>query len=195
MKTIGALMGDREMYHVAADMTVREVAAYMTERRVGAVAVLDGTRLAGIVSERDIMGRVVARSANPDETRVGDVMTRELVVAHAGGSEDLFTIDLGLRGVFVERPEPLPIGETLDLRFRIPGNELPVEARCRVAWWHPRDMELTSKTLPSGVGLEFVEIDGAGARRVRAYLSEYLRRHPRERRFHRRPEGEEEDET
>lgn len=88
MKTIGALVGGREVYHVVADMTVREVAAYMTERRVGAVAVLEGTRLAGIVSERDIMGRVVARSANPDETRVGDVMTRELVVAHAGDTHD-----------------------------------------------------------------------------------------------------------
>jgi len=88
MKTIGALVGDRELYHVVSDMTVREVAAYMTERRVGAVAVLEGTRLAGIVSERDIMGRVVARSANPDTTRVKDVMTRELVVAHAGDTHE-----------------------------------------------------------------------------------------------------------
>jgi CBS domain-containing protein len=88
MKTIGALVGDRELYHVVADMTVREVAAYMTERRVGAVAVLEGTRLAGIVSERDIMVRVVARSASPDATRVEDVMTRELVVAHAADTHD-----------------------------------------------------------------------------------------------------------
>ena len=88
MKTIGALVGGRELYHVVPDMTVREVAAYMTERRVGAVAVLEGTRLAGIVSERDIMGRVVARSASPDTTRVRDVMTRELVVAHAGDTHE-----------------------------------------------------------------------------------------------------------
>ncbi len=88
MKTIGALVGDRELYHVSADMTVREVAAYMTERRVGAVAVLEGTRLAGIVSERDIMGRVVARSLDPDQTRVGDVMTRDLVVAHSPESHE-----------------------------------------------------------------------------------------------------------
>ena len=88
MKTIGGLLGGREVYHVVADMTVREVAAYMTERRVGAVAVLDGTRLAGIVSERDIMGRVVARSKDPDATRVADVMTRELVVAHTGDTHD-----------------------------------------------------------------------------------------------------------
>ena len=127
--------------------------------------------------------------------RIRITFIQKATLTRAGGSEELFTIDLGLRGVFVERAEPLPIGETVDVSFRLPGNELPVAARCRVAWWHPRDMVLTSKTLPSGVGLEFVEIDGAGARRVRAYLSEYLRRHPRERRFHRRPEGEEEDET
>ena len=88
MKTIGVLVGGRELYHVVAEMTIREVAAYMTERRVGAVAVLEGTRLAGIISERDIMGRVVARSASPDTTRVTDVMTRELVVAHTGDTHD-----------------------------------------------------------------------------------------------------------
>ena len=70
MKTIGALVSGRELYHAVSDMTIREVAAYMTERRVGAVAVLEGTRLAGIVSDRDIIVRVVARSASPDTTRV-----------------------------------------------------------------------------------------------------------------------------
>jgi hypothetical protein len=127
--------------------------------------------------------------------RIRITFIQKATLTHAGGREEAFLIDLGLRGVFVERASPLPRGETVELSFRLPGNELPVVARCRVAWWHPRDMALTSKTLPSGVGLEFVEIDGAGARRVRAYLSEYLRRNPRDRRFHRRPEGEEEDET
>ena len=66
MKTIGGLVAGREVYHVAArDQTVREAARYMTERRVGAVAVLDGTRLVGILSERDIMGRVVAPGSTP----------------------------------------------------------------------------------------------------------------------------------
>ncbi len=88
MKTIGALVGGREVYYVRAEMTVREVAAYMTERRVGAVAVLEGTRLAGIVSERDVMGRVVARGLDPDKTRVKDVMTKDLVVAHGPDSHE-----------------------------------------------------------------------------------------------------------
>jgi CBS domain-containing protein len=88
MRTIGGLVSGRDTFNVRADQTVREVARYMTERRVGAVAVLDGTRLAGIVSERDIMGRVVAKNLDPDRTPVSEVMTRDLVVAHAADSHE-----------------------------------------------------------------------------------------------------------
>ena len=116
-------------------------------------------------------------------------------LTHDGGAEDVFTIDLGLRGVFVERPQPLEARTLVGLSFRLPGNELPVATRCRVAWFHDPRVPLGSKTLPAGLGLEFTEIDAGGARRIRAYLSEYLRRNPRHRRFNRRSDGEEEDET
>ena len=88
MKTIGGLIGGREVFFIRTDQTVRDAARYMTERRVGAVAVVEGTRLAGILSERDIMGRVVARQLDPDATRVGDVMSKDLVVAHAGDTHE-----------------------------------------------------------------------------------------------------------
>jgi len=117
------------------------------------------------------------------------------VLVHEGGREELFLIDLALRGVFVERPEPLPRGSEVEATFRLPGNELPVVARCRVAWWRAPGMDLTAKTLPAGLGLEFLDLEGECAGRIRAYLSEYLRGNPRHRRFHRRPDGEEEDET
>lgn len=118
------------------------------------------------------------------------------VFVHEGVREELFLIDLALRGVFVERAEPLPPAATVEVTFRLPGNELPIVARCRVAWWRGPEMALTSKTLPAGLGLEFLDMDGGeGAGRIRAYLSEYLRGNPRHRRFHRRPDGEEEDET
>jgi CBS domain-containing protein len=81
MKTIGGLVAGREIFHVSSDESVRDAAQYMTDRRVGAVSVLDGTRLVGILSERDVMGRVVARQLDPDRTRVGEVMTKDLVVA------------------------------------------------------------------------------------------------------------------
>ena len=88
MKTIGGIVAGREVYHIADDQSVRDAARYMTERRVGAVAVLTGDRLAGILSERDIMGRVVARGLDLDKTRVGEVMTRDLVVARSKDSHE-----------------------------------------------------------------------------------------------------------
>ena len=88
MKIIATVIEGREVYHIGAERTVREASRYMTERRVGAVAVLENSRLVGILSERDIMGRVVAKGLDPDATEVRQVMTRDLVVAHVGDSHD-----------------------------------------------------------------------------------------------------------
>ena len=88
MKTIGGLVAGRETFHVRSEQTVRDAARYMTDRRVGAVSVLEGTRLVGVLSERDVMGRVVARQLDPDRTRVGDVMTKDLVVAQGTESHE-----------------------------------------------------------------------------------------------------------
>ena len=54
-KTVGSLVTDRETYHVDSALSVRDAARYMTERRVGAVAVLEGDRLVGMVSQRDLL--------------------------------------------------------------------------------------------------------------------------------------------
>jgi len=81
MKTIGPIVEGRDVYFVRVDRTVRDVARYMTERRVGAVAVLDGDRLAGVLSERDIVSRVVAPGKDADALTAAQVMTRDLVVA------------------------------------------------------------------------------------------------------------------
>lgn len=89
MKTIGALVaGRQEMFRLDPGQSVREAARYMTERRVGAVCVLDGSRLVGVLSERDIMGRAVAPGLDLDRATVGEIMTRELVVGHAGDSHE-----------------------------------------------------------------------------------------------------------
>lgn len=118
---------------------------------------------------------------------------RRARVTRAGRADDAFLIDLGLKGVFVERAEPLPIGEEVAIEFHLPGNERPVVARCRVAWWHPAEMSLLSKSLPSGIGLQFAAIDGDGRQRLRRYVLEYLGRSPRQRRFNRWPEESRED--
>jgi len=81
MKQIAELIEGRPLYHVESSQKVREVARTMTERNIGAIAVLDSGRLVGVFSERDIMTRVVVPGLDADATPVSQVMTRELVVA------------------------------------------------------------------------------------------------------------------
>jgi len=70
----------RELYHVRPDLTITDAARYMAEHNVGAVCVLDKDRLVGILSERDLMKRVLAAQRNPATTKVSDVMTAKPVV-------------------------------------------------------------------------------------------------------------------
>jgi CBS domain-containing protein len=62
MKTIGSIVKDsnRDLYTISADDTAYTAARYMTERNIGAVTIVDGTRVVGLFSERDLMKRVVA---------------------------------------------------------------------------------------------------------------------------------------
>jgi CBS domain-containing protein len=53
----------------------------MTDRNVGIVAVLDGDRLVGLVSERDVVRRVLASGGDPATTLVDAIMTTKIVFA------------------------------------------------------------------------------------------------------------------
>src|ERR1700682_1857004 len=50
----------------------------MAELQVGAILILNGEQLRGVFSERDLMQRVVLEGRQPDQTRVGQVMTTEV---------------------------------------------------------------------------------------------------------------------
>lgn len=76
------------------DMALREVAAIMRDGDMGAVPVLDAGRLAGIVTDRDIVIRAIAEGLNPD-TPVGSVMTSELFTV---GPEDFVFEAIRLMG-------------------------------------------------------------------------------------------------
>jgi CBS domain-containing protein len=106
MKTIGAVVTGRDIYHLSVDHTIRDASRYMSDKRVGAVVVIEADRLVGVLSERDIMGRVVAKGLDPDQARVGEVMTRDIVVATAEDS-----LDDGLRKMKQAGCRHLPVVE------------------------------------------------------------------------------------
>ena len=116
---------------------------------------------------------------------------RRVALVSSARREDAFMIDIGLAGAFIERADSLPIDELLEIRFPWPGSEIPFSARCRVAWWHPEGGALSSKSLPPGAGLQFVEMSEPDRERLRALLVDYCRQNPRVRRFLRHwPEAE-----
>ena len=75
MTTLRELVKDRKVYSVDASRTVLEAARFMMEHSVGAVPVMRDGALTGILSERDIMNRVVAVGRTPGTTAVSEVMT------------------------------------------------------------------------------------------------------------------------
>lgn len=63
---------------VSVNATVFDAVRIMEQARGGACAVVDGDKLAGIFSERDVMKRVVRTRLNPEQTHVSEVMTTSL---------------------------------------------------------------------------------------------------------------------
>lgn len=86
---------------VSPRVTVREAAERMNARKIGSLVVLadgdEGGRLVGIITERDILTRVVAAGRDAARTLVEDVMTRQVITCTAESHLD------DLRAVMRER--------------------------------------------------------------------------------------------
>ncbi len=67
-----------------ADDTLAEAARKMWQQQTGSLVVTDGDELLGIITERDILKAVA--TGVPLDTRVSDVMTKEVATAHPGMS-------------------------------------------------------------------------------------------------------------
>jgi CBS domain-containing protein len=63
---------------VTSGATVIEAAKIMRENDIGDVVVLEDNRLCGILTDRDIVVRGLARGADPATTKVGDICSRDL---------------------------------------------------------------------------------------------------------------------
>ncbi len=64
---------------IGPDASVADAVRRMNELRIGALLVLEGERVVGIFTERDVLTRVVSDRRDPDGTSVRDVMTSRLV--------------------------------------------------------------------------------------------------------------------
>ena len=67
---------------ITSESTVLDAARKMAQSNIGCLVVFDD-RLLGIITERDILNKVVAEGKEPDKVRVRDVMTRNVITITA----------------------------------------------------------------------------------------------------------------
>jgi CBS domain-containing protein len=61
--------------------TVVDAAKRMIQKKKGPLPIVEGDRVVGIVTDRDVIARVVAEGRDPNSCSVDDIATRELVTA------------------------------------------------------------------------------------------------------------------
>lgn len=87
MQTIQDVM-TKDVQYVGPTDTVRRAAQLMEEFDVGALPVLDGDALVGMITDRDIAIRSSAKGKDPESDRVGNVMSPDVSTCYAGQSVD-----------------------------------------------------------------------------------------------------------
>ena len=81
MKPVSVLLKTREgtLWHVRPDESVFSALELLARYEVGALMVMEGGRLVGVVSERDYTRKVALQGRNSKETQVADIMTGNVI--------------------------------------------------------------------------------------------------------------------
>ncbi|HEY2799256.1 MAG TPA: CBS domain-containing protein [Chthoniobacterales bacterium] len=111
--TIEAILSqkDAQIWSVSPDATVYEAIALMAEKNVGALLVMQGGKLVGIVSERDYSRKVMLKGKTSRNSFVHEIMTTELTTANPRE-----TVEECLRFMTDKRIRHLPVVAEGELR-------------------------------------------------------------------------------
>ncbi len=108
MKQVVHLLNDkgREVWRLPPDATVYEAIDQMAQKGVGALLVMDGDQLVGIVSERDYARKVILKGKLSRETLVREIMSSPVFCARPG-----LTVEEAMALMTDKRVRHLPILE------------------------------------------------------------------------------------
>lgn len=67
------------VHSIQPDATVLQAVQKMNQHKLGALVVMEGERVVGIFTERDVLVRVVGEQKDPAKTTVGQVMSRQVI--------------------------------------------------------------------------------------------------------------------
>jgi len=71
----------KDVISIQKDLSVYEAVKLMNKNRIGCLVVVeDGQKVVGVLTERDVLKRVLEEGKNPKETKVSKIMTRHVIV-------------------------------------------------------------------------------------------------------------------
>jgi CBS domain-containing protein len=81
MKTARDLLREKgtQIYSTSPAATVYDALQQMAEKNIGALIVLEGDRMVGLISERDYARKVILKNKFSRETAVAEIMSRDMV--------------------------------------------------------------------------------------------------------------------
>jgi CBS domain-containing protein len=81
--TVGTILSQKghQVYSISPEATVFEAIQLMAERNVGALLVVSGEELAGVISERDYTRKVALKGKSSRETKVREIVSSPVVSA------------------------------------------------------------------------------------------------------------------
>jgi CBS domain-containing protein len=71
----------REVWSIQPDASVYDAMKLMAEKGIGALLVMEGTRVVGVISERDYARKVILQGRRSSSTRVREIMTVQVLYA------------------------------------------------------------------------------------------------------------------
>jgi len=102
---IGKLM-TKNVVTLQRDASVHEAVQLLNKHKIGCLIIVTNGEIAGIITERDLLERVLEKCRNPKETRVSEIMTRNVIT----GTPDMDTLE-ATRLMFKLKVKKLPITE------------------------------------------------------------------------------------
>lgn len=102
---IGKLMV-KNVITLQKDASVHEAVKLLNKHQIGCVVVVHNGGIAGILTERDLLERVLEKCKNPMETKVSEIMTKYVIT----GTPDMDTLE-ATRLMFKLKVKKLPITE------------------------------------------------------------------------------------
>ncbi len=100
MATVANIIAGKSshVYSIAPDQSVLDATHKMNRYRIGSLIVMENGQIVGILSERDILTRVVQEEKHPRQVKVADAMTRDIIVCRPDTSlEDASAIMMNRR--------------------------------------------------------------------------------------------------